>query len=100
MSSSTRTSATSMTFSEGLQPREVLSNLNEQRSDVASHDVIVRSSSSVEPVYAHRCILAASSDYFKALFRHDLTDAEVMEAVIPGSSHDTIEKVVTFMYTG
>src|SRR5688572_14610346 len=98
MSSSTRKSATSMTFCEGRQPRDVLSNLNQQRSDVASHDVIVRSSSSLAPVYAHRCILAASSDYFKALFRHSLTDAEVIEAVITGSSHDTIEKVVTFMY--
>src|SRR5688572_12544472 len=42
----------------------------------------------------------AFSDYFKALFQHGLTDAKVIETIIPESSHDTIEKVVTFIYTG
>lgn len=98
----TMTSSTTMTFNETLQPRDVLNRLNAQRSDTASCDVIIRSSSSetTSSVHAHRCILAASSDYFNALFRHDLTDVKVVEAVIPGSSHDIIETVVTFMYTG
>src|SRR6218665_3256596 len=90
-----------MKFIEALQPRELLRCLNEQRSDEASCDVSLRSSSpETSSVYAHRCVLAASSDYFKAFFRHSLVDARVIEMVMPESSHDAIESVVTFMYTG
>src|SRR6218665_1949704 len=95
MSSSMRTSPTTMTFSEALQPHEILLNLNQQRSDEASCDVILRSSSPVtSSVYAHRCILVASSAYFKAFFRHCLTDARIIEMVMPVSSHDTIEALL------
>ena len=53
------------------------------------------------PISAHRCILAASSEYFQTLFRSRLGDMNTVELTVPDDvASDTLARIVAFMYTG
>lgn len=53
-----------------------------------------------DKIYAHACVLAASSDYFRALLSGDFEDCHKRECDIPRSSSAIVNKVVVYMYTG
>lgn len=83
------------------QPSDILRVLNHQRRDTTFCDVIVRTDNCTSSIYAHQCVLAASSDYFATLFRHNLNnDVKVIETVIAVSSFDVGASVIDFLYTG
>lgn len=91
-----------MQFSHCHQPSDILRILNQQRCESTFCDVILRADErNTSLIRAHRCILAASSDYFSALFRHGSSDdVRVTEVVIPLTSCDVLVNVVDFLYTG
>jgi hypothetical protein len=53
-------------------------------------------------LWAHKCVLAAGSDYFKTLFENkSFTENAKSEVTLSsGFQLDTVDEVLTFLYTG
>lgn len=51
-------------------------------------------------VKAHRAVLTATSDYFKAMFRCDFVESNENEVNVPNFDLQTVETFLKFIYTG
>lgn len=51
-------------------------------------------------IYAHRCVLSASSDYFKTLFLGDFGDCKAGECQMSSCEYNALQAIISFMYTG
>jgi len=89
-------------------PVELFGRINRQRTDGRHFcDVIVGCEDSSDVFPAHRCVLAASSDYFLALFSSRLGDLVVRDGIchvtintsILDVSRDVVDTVVVFSTT-
>ncbi|KAK2147219.1 hypothetical protein LSH36_563g01077 [Paralvinella palmiformis] len=76
----------------------VLQELNAQR--MARQFCDVKLVTGNETIYAHRCILSASSDYFRALFLGDFSDCQAGEWRISACEPKALQTIVAYMYTG
>ncbi|CAH1262255.1 KLHL29 [Branchiostoma lanceolatum] len=72
--------------------------LNEQREAGHFCDVAVVVEGRNFP--AHRCVLAAQSDYFLGLFNQAFKEGQQKEVKVREISADAMEQVLTFLYTG
>ncbi|KAM7535370.1 hypothetical protein Aperf_G00000104447 [Anoplocephala perfoliata] len=61
-------------------------------------DVVVKVGGRVFP--AHRVVLAASSDYFGAMFSNGMAESEQLEIELKSVSADVMEALLDFVYTG
>jgi len=81
------------------QASDILSFLNQQQMEGRNCDVILQCCAD-QNVPAHRCVLAANSSYFRALFDSGLRDSDVHTLLVPAASFACLRDVVQFMYTG
>ena len=94
-----------MKFHSGEHASKILLSLFEQQINGQQCDVMLRSASSVQTgddqsaldIPAHRCVLAANSDYFRALFDCGLADASLRRLTIASSSPATLRHVIRFI---
>ncbi|PIK55973.1 putative ring canal kelch-like [Apostichopus japonicus] len=70
------------------------------KDDTISNGGDYISLSSQEEILAHRCVLAARSDYFKAMFTIGMSESKQQTITIHGVNHHLLKKVVDFIYTG
>ena len=49
---------------------------------------------------AHRLVLSSASDYFEAMFNHDVVEATQEEVKIQDIEPEALEQLVNYMYTG
>ncbi|XP_077971162.1 kelch-like protein 11 isoform X2 [Styela clava] len=77
---------------------EILSNLNSMRKDKGQCDFSIKAGS--EEIFAHRNILSAGSDYFKAMLSHDTKESQAGFVEIKKASPICVEKCIDFIYTG
>lgn len=77
---------------------EVLQNLNNYRKEKKHCDFIVKAGS--EDIPAHRNVLSASSDYFKAMLSHETKENQAGIANIKEADPNCVKKCIHFIYTG
>ena len=75
-----------------------LESLNELRVNKSYCDVILVSEDNVE-YECHRAVLAACSDYFRAMFTHDMLELK-QQRIIMYSLQNELKDIIHFMYTG
>ena len=88
-----------MDFEDTGQAKEILAELNRQRTatpELCDFRLVVQG----HHIPAHRCVLAACSSYFRALFAGSFDDAHGAVCVIPDSSHSVAFSVVDYIYSG
>ena len=51
-------------------------------------------------IAAHRLVLSSASDYFEAMFTHDVIEATQSDVTIQDVDPDALEQLVQYMYTG
>ena len=49
---------------------------------------------------AHRVILSATSDYFRAMFNNSVKEAKDKEIVLHEVDTEALQTLITYMYTG
>ena len=49
---------------------------------------------------AHKNILSVASEYFKAMFSHNMLENSMLEVPLVGLSYGALEQVLTYIYTG
>ena len=77
----------------------IMKNLNDLRKDELIFDVRVVYGDKEIP--AHKCILVASSDYFKSLFLGPVkTNSDKVDLSSVALDFDSVEAVIDFLYTG
>ncbi|XP_043247543.1 kelch-like protein diablo isoform X2 [Amphibalanus amphitrite] len=79
-------------------PKAVLEGLNELRDDAVFCDVIIRVGEQTFP--AHKCVLAAFSPYFKAMFTSQLKECHDREVTLKDIEPIMLETLLQFAYTG
>jgi len=75
-----------------------LESLNELRVNKSYCDVILVSEDNVE-YECHRAVLAACSDYFRAMFTHNMLELK-QERIIMYILQNELQNIIHFMYTG
>ncbi|KAJ8033355.1 Ring canal kelch-like [Holothuria leucospilota] len=65
---------------------------------VADSVLDIHNGTADDSIQAHKCILAAKSDYFKALFTKSESSQQTIR--IQNVSHDILKKVIDFIYKG
>ena len=75
-----------------------LESLNKLRINKSYCDVTLISEDSVE-YDCHRAVLAACSDYFRAMFTHDMLELKQQRIIMYGL-RDELEHIINFVYTG
>jgi len=64
-------------------------------------DVILRGScAGQKSIKAHRLILASNSEYFKAMFTHNMIESYTEEILIEAAPHEILSQIIDFCYTG
>jgi hypothetical protein len=86
------------TFRGGHHADQMLDNLNQLRHSGAFCDVTV-SATDGKPFPAHRCVLAAASGYFKAMFTSSLSESTAATVTMKGVSPEALELLLTYAYT-
>ena len=77
----------------------ILRALNAMRQENSFCNVILRVKGTIN-FSAHRCVLSASSSYFKALFSDDFLEKQSGLVELKEISASTTEKILEFIYTG
>jgi N-acetylneuraminic acid mutarotase len=75
----------------------LLSNLNELRNDGLLFDFRIHVGNKILKV--HRVVLAASSDYFKAMFAHDSKELEAGQVYLQNIDANAVEAIINYIYT-
>eukprot|EP00698_Gefionella_okellyi_P003901 TRINITY_DN13614_c0_g1_i1.p1 TRINITY_DN13614_c0_g1~~TRINITY_DN13614_c0_g1_i1.p1 ORF type:complete len:489 (-),score=78.90 TRINITY_DN13614_c0_g1_i1:38-1504(-) len=52
-----------------------------------------------KPIYAHKVLLCARSEYFKSMFTVGMREARSAEVVIPDTRYETFLSLIEFLYT-
>lgn len=81
-----------------LQAVDVLSSLNKFRLEEFICDFAIQVGDSTFPV--HRAVLAAGSDYFKAMFSYDMKENQQGFVEMKDLESGAIKQCIEFMYTG
>lgn len=76
---------------------QIVSSANEMRQSEFLCDFIIKAGSSSFPV--HRLILATRSDYFRAMFSHEMKETQQGYVEIKDMEPDAIKQCIDFMYT-
>ncbi|XP_053287562.1 kelch-like protein 32 isoform X2 [Pleuronectes platessa] len=76
----------------------VLSALNQQRKDGLLCDVTLVASE--QKFHAHKAVLAACSDYFRAMFSLCMVESEADEVTLQGVTNVGLKHALDFAYTG
>ncbi|KAL9976288.1 hypothetical protein ACROYT_G013571 [Oculina patagonica] len=79
--------------------KNILRALNAMRKENSLCDVVLRVNSTFS-FPAHRCVLSASSSYFKALFSDDFLEKRSGVVELEEIGATEMEKVLEFIYTG
>lgn len=87
------------TSEEDLCLKRRLSTLNQLRLDGRCCDVILTSDVDGREYVCHRVVLAACSDYFRAMFTASMLESEQQRITVHGIGEE-LSKLVEFMYTG
>lgn len=77
---------------------DLLFNLNELRESKILCDTTIRAEGT--DFAAHRCVLTAASEYFRALFTTDFKENETNVVELKSITSDAMNEVLQFMYTG
>lgn len=75
----------------------MLDSLNEMRCSKTMCDVVIQVDS--EQFHAHKCVLAASSDFFKAMFNSNLLESQEATVSLKHVDCQTFQSIVDFVYT-
>ena len=51
-------------------------------------------------ISAHKNVLAASCEYFNAMFSHQMAESSATEVALEGVNINILQHLITFMYTG
>ena len=78
---------------------QLLQSLNDLRKQKTFCDVVVRAGSSDRELPSHKCVLAAVSNYFKAMFTAGLAESNQEEVTINGISSPILEQLLDYAYT-
>ena len=78
---------------------ERLSCLWQMRENEELCDVSLQLDATDKSFTAHKCVLAASSSYFKAMFTNDLVERSQGRVTISGVDYDTMEAVICYAYS-
>uniref|UniRef100_UPI00358FC1B5 kelch-like protein 32 n=1 Tax=Myxine glutinosa TaxID=7769 RepID=UPI00358FC1B5 len=79
----------------------VLESLNLQRRSGCLCDVVlVAGDNPPQRFHAHRAVLAACSDYFRAMFNLSMMESGAQEVTLKGVGDLGLEKILDFAYTG
>lgn len=73
--------------------------LNAQRSDASYCDVVLVADTGAE-FPAHRCVLAAASEYFQVMFNINMLESTQSRIHLRGASASGLAKLLDFAYTG
>ncbi|KAJ8288322.1 hypothetical protein COCON_G00009810 [Conger conger] len=76
----------------------VLSALNQQRKDGLLCDVTLVAGE--QKFHAHKAVLAACSDYFRAMFSLCMVESEAEEVTLQGVTSEGLKQALDFAYTG
>ncbi|KAJ8354043.1 hypothetical protein SKAU_G00216100 [Synaphobranchus kaupii] len=76
----------------------VLSALNQQRKDGLLCDVTLVAGE--QKFHAHKAVLAACSDYFRAMFSLSMVESEAEEVTLQGVTSEGLKQALDFAYTG
>lgn len=82
-----------------LDMKRRLNSLNQLRLDGWCCDVMLRSDVDGREYSCHRVVLAACSDYFRAMFMSCMRESEQRRITVRGIGEE-LSKIVEFMYTG
>ena len=74
--------------------------LNEARKKGSFCDITLLVGAEKHSIKAHRLVLAAVSDYFRAMLTTDLKEASQSEVELPKADAHTMEYIINFAYTG
>ncbi|GMT27521.1 hypothetical protein PFISCL1PPCAC_18818, partial [Pristionchus fissidentatus] len=77
---------------------ELLQSLNSLRNDHILCDVYLLNSG--HSLAAHRVVLSACSNYFRAMFSCNLSESKKMDIDMPGMDLCTLSSLIDFAYTG
>ena len=78
---------------------QLMQSLNDLRKQKTFCDVVVRAGSSDRELSSHKCVLAAVSNYFKAMFTAGLAESNQEEVTINGISSTILEQLLDYAYT-
>ena len=78
---------------------QLMQSLNDLRKQKTFCDVVVRAGSSDRELPSHKCVLAAVSNYFKAMFTAGLAESNQEEVTINGISSPILEQLLEYAYT-
>ena len=78
---------------------QLMQSLNDIRKQKTFCDVVVRAGSSDRELSSHKCVLAAVSNYFKAMFTAGLAESNQEEVTINGISSTILEQLLDYAYT-
>ncbi|XP_077981707.1 kelch-like protein 24 [Glandiceps talaboti] len=85
-------------FKDTSQPTFVLRGLNQLRLENKFTDVVL--CVGTEEITCHRAMLALCSNYFNAMFSHDMKERHVEKIMLNGVQSGVLSTVVEFLYTG
>ena len=78
---------------------QLLQSLNDLRKQKTFCDVVVRAGSSDRELPSHKCVLAAVSNYFKAMFTAGLAESNQEVVTINGISSPILEQLLDYAYS-
>ena len=78
---------------------KLLQSLHDLRKQKTFCDVIVKAGSSDRELSSHKCVLAAVSNYFKAMFTAGLAESSQDVVTINGISSPILEQLLDYAYT-
>lgn len=87
----------SLVFVARDHPNEALESMRRMREEGRLRDIVLRVQG--RKIYAHRLVLAASSQYFRSMFAGDMLESRSTEVELKEVEADAIELLVDFAYT-
>ena len=83
---------------ENEHAKRILQRLDSKRRDQKNCDLVVRAEG--KEIHVNRDVMCAASDYFDAMFSHDMKENQERFVDMKGARFSTVEKCINFIYTG
>lgn len=84
-------------YLDSKNPVNVLKGLNELRLEKSLCDIVLKVKN--EEFYCHKCVLAAISSYFRAMFNSNMAESKKTEICLNGLEPETMSLIIDYAYT-